>query len=224
MNVKKIDKKLRKLCPHFFYLLDNYSNNYAIVGGALRSILEHKSIRDIDIICEDTDLLVSYIKDNFTNIQISTNKYHGYKIHLIDYNLYIDMWDPKTHIIPFNSIDDTLIDMLGWNFNSLYYLPKTGILNIDKYNLAKNGYITYNDSESIQRHILLDTVDLVNLTRWLSNNYFTDIKVPSYLLKDRIKQLVNTVSLDEIINEYIRHFGHNPPDDFILEYYHLKYK
>lgn len=79
MNAKTVDQELRKLCPLFFKLMDEHTEQYVIVGGALRSIREHRPIRDIDIICDDTEYLIPFLKDAFSNIKITENNYKGIK-------------------------------------------------------------------------------------------------------------------------------------------------
>lgn len=224
MNAKTVDQELRKLCPLFFKLMDEHTEQYVIVGGALRSIREHRPIRDIDIICDDTEYLIPFLKDAFSNIKITENNYKGYKVYLRDYNLYVDMWTPGTHILPFENIDDDIKYRLGWNFNSSYYNPKTKVLDMSQYIKAKTeGVITYNDSETAQRHIIMGISDLIAFVSWKANSVIR-IRIPSSFLEGKLKQLVDDTSLDDIIVEYKRHYGRIPPESFILEYYRLKYE
>lgn len=223
MNAKTVDAELRKLCPLFFKLMDTHADDYVIVGGALRSIQEHRPIRDIDIICDDAEYIIPFIKDAFKNVKVTENNYKGYKVFISENNLYVDMWTPGTHILPFENIDSDIKYRLGWNFNSGYYSPKTKTLDMSQYDIARNeGVITYNDSETTKRHVILGISDVIAYVTWRTYHKGTPVKIPSSFLEGKIKLLIDDFGLDKMIDAYRSHYKCNPPDEFLLEYYHLR--
>ena len=112
---------------------------------------------------------------------------------------------------------------LGWNFNAIYYCPKTKYLYLDSYNEAKNmGILTYNDSPTTSHQVILSVSDLIAYLTW--KTYNPDCYLEGIFLQDKVRQLFTDLDFGNILEAYQKHYHKLPPDKFILTYYHEKYK
>lgn len=108
------------------------TDDFYIIGGAIRSIYNNSKPRDLDIIVKSG---MKGILERLSGVSMYRNYYGGYKIDLN--GLIVDIWDFESHwafkkgILPAD--EKHLTESCFFDFDALVYSPVTNYLNIDRY-------------------------------------------------------------------------------------------
>lgn len=144
----RVASELAKFDKNLFNLLENYTEDLAVAGGAIRSILSKTSIQDVDLYISDLEILpeiTEYLTEyGYEVVHSSDNaltfkQVEGYKTIQLIKKVLLDVQDPTSL---FDEFDFTVTHALF--FADTLYLGETFLEDLASHSLIlKNKHLKY---------------------------------------------------------------------------------